>query len=357
MSGRLMSLSLYEKVALVALAALLGLALYHILTPFWTPLAWAVILAFLLRPMQRRLTAALGGNAGLAAGVISVTAPVLIIGPLAVLATVFAHQMAVLLEQMRLTELRLDDAMIEKVGQWPVLGAPVKWLHATLPDALEHAWLQSGAETMVGTAAAASRDFVVGAGSRFVEFGLALFLLFFLLRDGPELLRRMLPFIPLKADDRSALLELIGRTTRAVVYGSGATALVQGVMVGIGFAVTGLPAPVVFGSVAAFLSLLPAGGAALVWVPGVIVLLVQGEVGWGLAFAIWGAIISLADNFLRPLLISSGAPVSTLMVFIGAIGGASAFGMVGLILGPVLLSVIAAVVRYIENERSKAIAP
>ena len=347
-----MNLTLDKKITLLGLAALLGLALYHIFTPFWTPLAWAIILAFLLLPLQRRLTIACHGKAGLAAGVITAATPVVIVGPLAMLSTVFAHQMAVLLEQLRLTQLRLDEELIAKVGQWPILGAPVQWLHATLPEATEHAWLKSGAETALGTAAAASRDFMIAAGSRFVEFGLALFLLFFLLRDGRKLLGRLLPFIPLESEDRRALLELVGRTTRAVVYGSGVTSLVQGAMVGIGFAVTGLPAPVVFGSVAAVLSLLPAGGAGLVWVPGVIALFVEGKLGWALALGVWGLIISVSDNLLRPFLISSGAPVSALMVFIGAIGGASAFGMIGLILGPVLLSVIAAMVRYIEERRN-----
>ena len=142
---------------------------------------------------------------------------------------------------------------------------------------------------------------------------------------------------------------MLGDTTRAVVYGSGVTALAPGVMVGSGFAVTGLPAPVVFGSVAALLALLPTGGAGLVWFPGVIALLVRGQVGWAVALGVWGLLVSVTDNFLRPWLVSSQAPASTLMVFVGALGGVSAFGMVGLIMGPVVLCLIAAVLRFVEE--------
>jgi predicted PurR-regulated permease PerM len=283
--------------------------------------------------------------------------PVVILAPICIVAVVFAHQMAVLLEQFRLSDLRLDEGFVASARVWPVLGPPLAWLHATLPEATEHAWLKSGADVLLGTAAAASRDFLVGAGARLVDFGLALFLLFFLLRDGPGLLHRLEPFIPLEVSRRQRLLELLGNTTRAVVFGSGVTALVQGAMVGLGFAVTGLPAPVVFGSVAALLALLPAGGAGLIWLPGVIALFARGAVGWAIALGIWGSLISVMDNLLRPYLVSSQAPVSTLMVFVGALGGASAFGMVGLILGPVLLSLVAAVLRFIEEARVEGELP
>jgi predicted PurR-regulated permease PerM len=100
--------------------------------------------------------------------------------------------------------------------------------------------------------------------------------------------------------------------------------------------------------VAAVLALLPAGGAALIWIPGVIALAIKGKLGLTIALGIWGIVISLIDNVLRPFLVASKAPVSTLMVFIGAVGGASAFGMLGLILGPVILSLTDALLRFAD---------
>ena len=106
--------------------------------------------------------------------------------------------------------------------------------------------------------------------------------------------------------------------TRAVVLGTVVTALVQGTLLGVGFAIAGLPAPVVFGVIGAVLSVVPFGGTALVWVPGAAALFLTGEYGWGLFLVAWGVIlVSSADNFLKPLLISGKAEVPTLAVFVG----------------------------------------
>src|SRR5665811_2046143 len=121
-------------------------------------------------------------------------------------------------------------------------------------------------------------------------------------------------------------LKLIGDTTRAVVYGEIMTALAQGALVGIGFAIAGLPSAVVFGVLTAVLALLPVGGAALVWVPAVVFLAATSQWGWAIFMFIWGMGVSVSDNLMRPLLISIRVPVSTLAIFIGVIGGISAFG-------------------------------
>jgi predicted PurR-regulated permease PerM len=123
-------------------------------------------------------------------------------------------------------------------------------------------------------------------------------------------------------------------------------------MVGVGFAACGLPAPVVFSFLAIVLALLPTGGAGIVWVPGVIALLAQGRGSWAIGLALWGIVISLSDNFVRPLLVSAKVPISTLMVFIGAIGGVAGFGMVGLVLGPVLMSLCATLIDFADRFRS-----
>ena len=176
-----------------------------------------------------------------------------------------------------------------------------------------------------------------------------LFLLFFLLRDGRGMLERLVRLVPTPEERRRELLEVVGNTTRAVVYGSGLTALVQGALTGVGFAITGLPSPIVFGVLATLLSLLPAGGAALVWGPAVIALLAMGSTGMAIFMIVWGVAISVSDNVLRPLLVSQHAPVSTLAVFIGVVGGVSAFGAIGLIAGPVILTLIGTLLRFLDE--------
>jgi predicted PurR-regulated permease PerM len=131
------------------------------------------------------------------------------------------------------------------------------------------------------------------------------------------------------------------------------TALAQGALVGIGFAIAGVPSAVVFGVLAAVLALLPVGGSALVWAPAVVFLAATSQWSGAIFMLIWGMGVSISDNLMRPLLISSRAPVSVLTVFIGVIGGISAFGMIGVIIGPVLLTVIAALLRYLDETLSR----
>lgn len=141
--------------------------------------------------------------------------------------------------------------------------------------------------------------------------------------------------------------------TRAVVRGTVLTSMVQGLLLGTGFAIVGLPAPVVFGVLGAVLSVVPFGGTALVWVPAVAVLLLQGRYGSAVGLVVVGAIVSSVDNFLKPLLISGRAYVPTIGVFIGVIGGLAAFGMIGLFLGPVLIALALALVKFAQEAESR----
>jgi predicted PurR-regulated permease PerM len=136
---------------------------------------------------------------------------------------------------------------------------------------------------------------------------------------------------------------------RAVIYGTVVTAVIQGTLVGIGFAIAGLPSPVVFGVLAAIAAFIPAAGTGVVLVPAVIYLAIAGRYGAALFLGIWSVIVGTSDNFLRPMLTARHAPVSTVAVFVGVIGGIAAFGFVGIVIGPVLLSLITELLRFAEE--------
>jgi len=128
------------------------------------------------------------------------------------------------------------------------------------------------------------------------------------------------------------------------------TALVQGTLLGVGFWVTGVPSPVVFGAVSAVASFVPFVGTALVWIPAAIYLWVQGVLWKTLFLVIWSlAIVGTADNFLRPLLVSGKSEVGTLTVFFGGLGGLAAFGFVGLFVGPVILALVLALLEFVDE--------
>jgi predicted PurR-regulated permease PerM len=156
--------------------------------------------------------------------------------------------------------------------------------------------------------------------------------------------------LPIEDRRRARLWQHLADVTRAVFLGIGLTALVQGMLVGVGFWIAGLPSPLVFGVVAVLVSLIPMVGAALVWAPGALFLAAHGEYGHAIFLAAWGAIVvGMVDNFLRPVLISGRAEVPTLAVFVGVMGGLAAFGFIGLFLGPIVLGLLVALFRY-ESE-------
>lgn len=344
-------MDLYRHGFVIVVAALLALALYWMLAPFWGALAWAICLAFLLAPVHTRLTGKLKGRANLSAGIITVLVPAVLAGPLVSLGVAFAAQVADLVTRLQQQRLRLDDSLLAQLERYPVIGGLAEWLRQNLTATTEQlqGWLESGAQLLLRSLASTGGNFLLSALGTIIHFFMMLFLLYFLLRDGRQLLARVVRLVPMEPQRRGDLLKLVGSTIGAVVYGTGSTALAQGALVGIGFAIAGLPSAVVFGVLAAFLALLPAGGAALVWMPAVVYLAATSQWGWAIFMLIWGTGVSVSDNLLRPLLISSQAPVSILAVFVGVIGGVAAFGLIGVIIGPVLLTFISALLRFLDE--------
>lgn len=346
-----MNIRLYRQGFVIAAVAVLGIAAYRIFEPFWGALAWAVCLAFLLAPLQSWLTRRLRGRAGTAAGLITALTPFVIFGPLTVLGLVFANQVSTLVNALQRSPLRIDSGLLVRIQQWPIVGRATAWIsdNATISAEQVQGWIVGAAQGALKSVAAAGGNVVLGAIGTLVGFFLMLFLLFFLLRDGRAMLARAVRLIPLDKRRRDPLLTLVGNTTRAVVYGTGITALVQGALVAIGFSIAGLSSPIVFGVFAAVLALLPAGGAAIVWIPGVIWLAATSQWGYAIFLLVWGIVVSVSDNLVRPMLIRNRAPVSTLAVFIGVVGGVAAFGAVGVIAGPVLLTLIGALLRFVDD--------
>jgi len=198
--------------------------------------------------------------------------------------------------------------------------------------------------------ASAGGTVVLGAFSTITQFLFTMFLLFFFLRDGQQMLLRGIRLVPMTAARKADLAAHLGAVTRGVVLGTLATALVQGTLLGIGFGIAGLPSPLVFAGVGALASLVPIVGTALVWVPASVTLLAQGEMGWAIFLTLWCIIlVAGSDNVVRPLVISGSANVSALLVFTGLLGGVSAFGFAGIFVGPLLLTLVAALLRYADE--------
>jgi predicted PurR-regulated permease PerM len=346
--------SFYSRVFTLAVAAILSYALLSIFRPFALPMTWAAFLAFLLFPLGLRLRRRLKSKS-LSAGVLTVLAPIVILLPLSALSIEFVSQISALLRQVQELATEMDIKSFSDLQQFPSIARINTWLQARADISAEQvqSWLLSGTREVMQRAASWGGSLFLGALGSLLAFAIMLFLLFFFLRDGDVMIARARRLIPLAEERKDKLFGQLGAVTRAIVFGTTVTALLQGFLLGIGFAFAGLPSPVVFGVLAALLSLLPVGGAAFVWIPAVIWLFIDRHWGAGIFILIWGCLLAGLDNVLRPLLISGRARISALAVFVGVLGGIPAFGAIGVIAGPVVLSLVLALIEFAEESSPK----
>ena len=346
--------SFYPRVFALVVAAALGYALVLIFAPFIGPMTWAAFLAFLLYPVNLRLRRRVGG-CGVAAGVLTFLAPIVILLPLSALSIDFVTQISALMQKLQKSAAELDIQSLSDLQQFPWIARINVWLeaHAGISAEQVQSWLVSGTREVLRRAAAMGGGFFLGALGSLLGFAIMLFLLFFFLRDGDAMLARARRLIPLDEERKERLFRQLSGVTRAIVVGTSVTAVLQGVLIGIGFKIAGLPSPVVFGVLAALLSMLPVGGSAFVWGPAAIWLFIDGRWGYGIFMLAWGLLGAGMDNVLRPMLISGRASISALAVFIGVLGGIPAFGSIGIIAGPVVLSLALALIEFAEEGRSR----
>jgi predicted PurR-regulated permease PerM len=345
----------YTRCFVIGAIIVLGWLLMQFLDPFWAPLGWAAILAFLLFPLHKRLTKKLRGQAGYSAGILTALTPFFIIAPIVGFGIVFAQQVTLLIQYLKERQFGDYKAILAQLEGMPVVGRVLGWFGADVTTTIAQVedWFVSGAQNLLKGAAAVGGTFAIGVVGTLVSFFLMLFLLFFLLRDGQSMLMHLMRLVPMDPERRGRLLHYLSDVTRAVIFGHALTAVIQGTLVGVGFAIAGLPSPVVFAVFAAIAAFIPAAGTGFVLVPAVIYLAVSGQWGWATFLAIWTALVGTSDNVLRPFLTRQQASVSTLTVFVGVIGGVAAFGFIGSLIGPVVLALMVALLRFAEQEVRK----
>ena len=346
----------YARLGSLLLLALLAYLVWRIVEPLWQPLVWAVLLGSLLAPLNSRLTRRLGGRPRLASATTTLLAVLLFLLPVAIVAGAVTAQAAQLLGRLNTQAPPLGAASLD-LADWPLLARPLEWLdsHTTIGVEQLQGWFVEAVKRVLQSLASSGGHLVLGALGTVLSFALMLFVLFFVLRDGPALAQKVVRMLPIEERRRSRLWRHLVDVNRAVFMGIGLTALVQGVLVGVGFWIAGLPSPLVFGVVGGFCALIPLVGTTLVWVPGVAVLAVHADYGHATFLAAWGIlVVGSVDNFLRPMLISGRTELPTLAVFIGVMGGLSAFGFIGLFLGPIVLGLLVALFRFENEEREAA---
>lgn len=343
--------------SLVSLAVI-ALGLFMVLKPFLAPLLWAGLLAMLVFPANVTLRRGLRDRRGLAALILTLAIILIVVIPVAMLIGAFFVQAAELTRWLQNAASEHHIAQPSDVLNIPAVDRVVRWISERMPITsveIRTAALRGGEQVLQTLLSLAGSAFA-GALGAVTSVVLSIFLFFFFLRDGEEIVRRGIRMIPMEDHRKAHLVAHLAAVTRGVVLGSLSTAIVQGTLVGIAFAIVGLPSPIVFTVIAMFAALVPVVGTSIVWVPAAIVLAIQGAWGSLVFMVVWSvAIVMSADNVIRPLFVSSQAKISTLPVFIGLFGGISAFGPIGMFLGPVLVALVLALFEFAEESKAEAV--
>lgn len=324
-----------DRILAVLALTLLASGCVLVLWPFLTALIWAAILASSSWPLFAHLNQWLGNRRMLTATLMTSLGILALLGPLVALALAQADNVA---------ELARTASALGKEG---LPDAPA-WL-AKLPlvgSTLHGYWQQFAHDgqrlinelAKPAQAAALTGGRVLGEGV--LEMALSVFLTFFFFLHGEVLSQRLHVALERLAGTRATyLLDIARGTVGGVIYGVLGTALAQGVLASIGFAIAGVPGAVLLGALTFFLSVVPVG-PPLVWGGATIWLFQQNQPGWAIFVAAWGFfIVSTVDNVIKPFIISRGASLPFAIVFLGVLGGVLAFGVIGAFLGPTLLAV------------------
>jgi predicted PurR-regulated permease PerM len=327
-----------ERILMGLLLGGIAIGCVLVLMPFFSAILWAGILVFTTWPVFERLRAHLRLRHGAAAGLMVALTAVGVVLPLALAAPGSASEV---------NKLR---ALLEEALRAGLPGAP-GWLAdvpvvGTTLSGLWNRWVEDlsvlgeALRPYFGIIAEGGFSLLLGIAQGVLLFVLALFIAFFFYVYGEPIAARLESILRRIAGERAdRLIVVTGATVRGTVYGILGTAVVQGILTAFGLWVSGVPRAVLLGAVAGFLAVLPVG-APLVWIPASLWLLSTGHVAWGIFLAVYGVVaVSGADSVIRPWFIARGAQLPFLLTVLGVLGGAIAFGLLGIFLGPVLLGV------------------
>jgi len=333
-----------QELSFFAAIILVTAAFVWLVLPFYGAILWAVILAILFDPVQRTLEKWLGGRRNVAAGLSVLVCICVVVIPGSVVLAALAQEAAGLYSRINSQEFDIGALLARIRNSLPsfMLDA-LSALH--LGDVTE---IQARLTSFLlqASQAVATRAVTIGQGTAqlLVSLGVMLYLLFFLFRDGARLAAMIRNASPLSDRYTDHILSKFSSVVKATVLGNVIVAAVQGAIGGVTFWMLGIKAALLWGVLMAVLSLLPAVGAALVWVPAAGYLLLSGDYLKGVILIVIGTlVISTVDNLLRPPLVGKGTRLPDYVVLISTLGGISLIGMNGFVLGPLIAAVFVAV--------------
>lgn len=323
---------------------LLGYSVYRIVEPFFIPLAWSAVLAIFFTPLHERVEKRLKPT--LAALVSTLGVTFLLVVPALVLTAYTARQAVDATAKAQAVLTHQDSGSADRAEAWLKTKLP-----ASMQDVDFSEQLRQGAEKAASYLAGKLTGLLKNVVTFFVDLFLMLFALFFMFRDGHEVVRGVRHLLPFDSDIQTEMLE----ESRELIFASVAVALViaamQGALGGLAFTLVGISSPLFWGVLIAFFSLVPVVGSALIWVPAALWIGLNGH--WGRAIvvlAICGGVAGIADNLVRPLLLRNRTRLNELLLFVSVLGGIEVFGLLGIVAGPTIMAAAMGVFRvYMEH--------
>lgn len=324
-----------EQRSFYLLLGLVTLLFLWLLKPFFSAVLWACIIALLFYPLHRRLLARWEGRPNLVA-LVSLTACVLIgVVPVLLVIGAFVQEGVNLYQRLESGELD-PGAWIDRIRQgFPMIQSALDRLGIDLTNLKE----QFANAAVTSSRFIAENAMQLGQGTLqfFISLTLMVYLAFFMLRDGPQLISKLVHALPLGDERERRLFDKLAEVTRATVKGNLVVAAVQGTLGGLIFWALGIPGAFLWGVVMTLLSLIPVVGAGLIWLPVAIYLFATGEWVKGLIlFGFGAAVIGLADNILRPILVGRDTKLPDYIVLLSTLGGFALFGINGFVIGPLV---------------------
>lgn len=342
----------------IALGAFTLIAVYlcwQILAPFVDVIMWAAMLSIVTYPVYHKFRTR-GYSSSLASMATVALACMVVFFPLAIMSTILATEVADLSGQIKPA---IDSALDpnSSVNQFLINRLNI--------NVQEYASSEKIAEavTSVSKAVLARTSGVIGGVVGFIiQLFFVLFAMFYFLRDSASVVPAIRELLPLSESDTDAIFRRTTDVIYASLVGVVVIAAVQGFLGGVAFAVLGIPSAIVWGMLMFLLSMIPVAGAGLVWVPAAIFLAIQGEWWKAIALVLFGTlVIGMIDNFLRPIVVGKRAKLSELVIFFSVLGGLAVYGILGLVVGPVIVAVTLTLIDLlrrigdIESETAKVI--
>lgn len=308
----------------ILIVFIVTLAFFDVLSPYYSAILWAAILAVIFNPVKNKIRTRLGERNGLAALMTIVIICLIVFTPLAIILSSLAYELNVVYSKLQHNDTQFPTVVASLIAHLP--GWARSFLAEHNLDSAQQIQQQLSDVALKGGQYLAGSAFLIGKGTFgfTVSFGIMLYLLFFLLKDGPYLVLLILESLPLSSYVKQHLFAKFAAVARATVKGTVAVALAQGALM-------------------AFLSLIPAVGSAIIWVPAAIYLFATGQL-WQGAFIVgfFVVVIGLVDNILRPLLVGKDTKMPDYLILIATLGGMEIYGINGFVIGPLIAALFIA---------------